>query len=99
MVMLLSSHSTIRLESFRWPASADRLVADAFHQVAVAGDDIGLVIDQIVAEAGVQDALGQRHAHGIGDALAQRAGGGLDARQHGHIRDGRRRGCRLGGNA
>ena len=81
MVMLLSSHSTIRLVSLRWPARRDRLVADAFHQVAVAGDDIGLVIDQLVAEAGIEDALGQRHADGIGDALAQRAGGGLDAGQ------------------
>ena len=36
MVMLLSSHSTIRLESLRWPASADGLMADAFHQIAVA---------------------------------------------------------------
>jgi hypothetical protein len=26
-----------------------------------------------------QDLLGQRHADGVGDALAQRAGGGLDA--------------------
>ena len=60
---------------------ADGFLADAFHQVAVAGDDIGLVVDQAVAEAGVEDALGQRETHRIGDTLAQRAGGGLDARQ------------------
>ncbi len=47
----------------------DRLMADALHQVAVAGDDIGLVVDEVVAEARVQDALGQRHADRIGDAL------------------------------
>ena len=55
-------------------------MADAFHQVAVAGDDVGPVVDQRVAEAGVEDAFGQRHADGIGDALAEGAGGGFDAR-------------------
>src|SRR3546814_2317820 len=57
----------------------DRLVADAFHEAAVADDAIGVVIDQIVAEAGVQQTLGERHADGVGEALAERAGGGLDA--------------------
>ena len=61
------------------PGQGDRLVADALHQAAVAGDHIGPVIDQIVAEAGVQQALGQRHADRVGDALAQRPGRGLDA--------------------
>jgi hypothetical protein len=78
MVMLLSSQSTISLLSFRWPAS-DRLLADAFHQAAVAGQHIGVVIDEIVAELGVELALGDGHADGVGDALAERAGGGLDA--------------------
>src|SRR3546814_4399208 len=32
----------------------DRLVADALHQAAVAGDDVGAVVDQRVAEAGGQ---------------------------------------------
>src|SRR3546814_8729043 len=40
----------------------DRLVADAFHEAAVADDAIGVVIDQIVAEAGVQQTLGEGHA-------------------------------------
>ena len=61
------------------PGEPDRLVADAFHQIAVAGDDIGLVIDQLVAEARIQHALGQRHADGSRDALAERAGRRLDA--------------------
>ena len=52
------------------PGQADGFVADAFHQVAVRGDDIGLVADELVAEAGVQQPFGQRHADGIGNALA-----------------------------
>ena len=56
-----------------------RLVADALHQAAVAGDDVGVVVDQLVAEAGGQVALGQRHADRVGEALAQRPGRGLDA--------------------
>ncbi len=35
----------------------DRFVADAFLQIAVAGDHIDLVIDQILAEAGIEMAL------------------------------------------
>ncbi len=61
------------------------LVADAFHQAAVAQEGVGAVVNDRVAvavELGGQQLLGQRHAHGIGDALAQRAGGGLHARGH-----------------
>jgi hypothetical protein len=36
------------------------------------------VIDQIVTETRVLHPLGQRHAHGGGNALPQRPGGGLD---------------------
>ena len=59
----------------------DGLLADAFHQAAVAADDIGVVVDEVVAELGVHDAFGQRHADAVGDALAERTGGGLDARR------------------
>ncbi|EGY00759.1 hypothetical protein AZA_89242 [Nitrospirillum viridazoti Y2] len=58
------------------------LMADTFLQAAVTGDDIGVVVHQGVAEAGVQVTLRQGHAHGGGDALAQRAGGHLDAAGH-----------------
>ena len=44
------------------PGKPDRLVVDAFHQAAVAGDDEGAVIDQLVAVDGVQMPLGDRHA-------------------------------------
>ena len=59
----------------------DRLLADAFHQVAVGGDHVGLVIDHVVAELGGEMPLGDRHADRVGEALAERAGGGLDARR------------------
>ena len=58
------------------------LVADAFHQAAVAEKHIGAVIDQRVARAIElvrQQLFGQRHAHRIGQALAQRAGGRFHA--------------------
>ena len=55
------------------------LVADAFHQASVAGDDIGEVIDQVAAELGGKVMFRHRHADRIGDALAERTGGGLDA--------------------
>ncbi len=54
-------------------------LGDAFHQIAVARDHIGLVVDEAVAEPRIEDALAERHAHGGGDALAKRAGGRLDA--------------------
>ena len=59
----------------------DRLVVDAFHQAAVAGDHPGAVVDQIVAEDGVEVPLGDRHADRHRQALAERPGGGLDARR------------------
>ena len=62
------------------PGKADGLVADAFHQAAVTGDDIGVVIHQRLAIAGAQDFLGHGKPHGVGNALTERAGGGFDAR-------------------
>ncbi len=57
-------------------------MVDPFHQAAVAGDDEGAVIDQIVAVECVQMPLGDRHANRGGEALAQRTGGGLDPLEH-----------------
>ena len=61
---------------------AGGLAGNAFHEVAVAHDGIGKVVDDLEAravEAFSQPALGQRHAHAVGEAGAQRAGGRLDA--------------------
>ena len=74
---------------------ARRLVVDAFHQAAVAGDHPGAVIDQLVAEFGVEVALGDRHADRHGEALPERPGGRLDARRAGNSPDGRRRAAEL----
>ena len=57
---------------------------NAFHQAAVAQEHIGVVVDDVVpgaVELAGQGALGDGEADGIGGALPQRAGGGLDARR------------------
>ncbi len=59
----------------------DRLLADAFHQVAVGGEHIGVMVDDVVAELGGEMPLGDRHADRIAEPLAERPGGGLDARR------------------
>ncbi len=61
------------------------LVRDAFHKTAVAREAPGVMIHERgigVIEARCQRGFTQRHAHGIGQTLAQRAGGRLDARGH-----------------
>ena len=63
------------------PGEVDGFVADAFHQAAVAGDHVGVVVHQRVAEAGVHQPLGERHADGIGQSLAERPGRRLDPRR------------------
>ena len=67
------------LAELQVPGERDRLVADAFHEAAVAGNRIGPVIDHIVAEARGQHPFRQRHADGVGDALPERPRGRLDA--------------------
>ena len=57
----------------------DGFLADAFHEATVADKGVGFMLDQIRAEHGVQVAFGNRHADGIGDALAQGAGGCFNA--------------------
>ncbi len=60
------------------------LVGDALHQATVPEEDVGVVVDDVVAlaiELGGQHFLRQRHADRIGQPLAEGAGGGLDARR------------------
>ena len=76
----------------------DGFVADAFHQAAVAHEDVGVVVDdgefrfaiRFVSYGAVeflgQQLLSQRHADRVGDALAERAGGGFHAGGHAHFR-------------
>ncbi len=54
-------------------------MADPFHQIAVAGDHISPVIDKVIAEARIHDALGQRHANRRRNALAQGPGRRFDS--------------------
>ena len=56
----------------------DRLLADAFHQVAVGGEHVGVVIDD-VAELRREMPFGDRHADRVGEPLAERSGGRLQA--------------------
>ena len=57
----------------------DGLLADAFHEAAVAGDHVGEVVDDIGAETRREKTFGEREADRVADALAERAGGRLDA--------------------
>ena len=54
-----------------------RLVGDALLEAAVAGEDEGVVVDQLGAEPGPQDPLGDAHAHAVGEPLAEGPGGHL----------------------
>ena len=56
-----------------------RLVADALLEAAVAGDGEGVVVLDVGAEAGAELALGDGHADGVGEPLAERPGRHLDA--------------------
>ena len=40
---------------------------------------VSVVVDDLVAEPRVEQPLGQRHADGVAEALAERPGGRLDA--------------------
>jgi hypothetical protein len=56
------------------------LVADTLHQTAITGDDPGAVVHQALAKFRGQQALGNRHTNGGGQALAERAGGHFNRR-------------------
>ena len=57
----------------------DHLLTEAFLQATVANEGPGAVVDQAGAEARIQIGLGYRHAEGVGNALAERTRGDLDA--------------------
>ena len=68
-------------------------VADAFHQAAVADEGPGAVVDHRVArpvEFGGKQLFGECHADRVGDALAERAGGGFHPRRDVDLRMARR---------
>ena len=57
----------------------DCLVADAFLEATIAGNDIGVVIDELRSEARRHHALCNCHSDRCGNALSEWAGRGLDA--------------------
>jgi len=57
-------------------------VGNAFHHAAITQEHVGVVIDDVVArtvELRAQDFFSQCETYGVGQALAQGTGGGLDA--------------------
>ncbi len=75
-----------------------RLVADALHQAAVADDHKRAMIDDGMAgpvELRGKRLFGDRHADRVGEALAERPGGGLDAEGDAEFRMPRRLGMKL----
>ena len=58
-----------------------RLVAHALFEAAVAADHEHVVVDDLGAEPRAEVRLGEADADPVGEALAERAGGDLDARR------------------
>ena len=44
-------------------------MADAFHQIAITGNDVCVVINQFVVKTVIQYPLGKGHADSTGEAL------------------------------
>ena len=84
-----------QLVQLQMPGECDRFLADAFHEAAVAGDHPGAVIHELVAEARIQVALGDRHADRRRDALPQGARRRLDTGRDEVFRVTRRLGAQL----
>ena len=61
------------------PGQRDRFLRYAFHQVAVGGEHVGVVADDLLAEFGGQHLLRHRHPDRCRDALAEWTRRGLDA--------------------
>ena len=99
MVMSIVVPQDDQSPELEMPGKPDGFVIDALHQAAVAGDDEGSVIDQLVAKGRVQMPLGDRHADRHGHALTQRPGGDLDTGQLEILRMPARSGNRAGGSA
>ena len=64
---------------------------DAFHQAAVADENVGPMIDDFVTgliELRGEQPFGERHPDGVGEPLSQRTGRRLHARRRRRPRDG-----------
>ncbi len=70
-----------QLAEFQMPGQRSRFAGDTFHQVTVADDGPGAVVDHLVAVAVVargQMRLADRHADRVRQTLAERPGGHFD---------------------
>ncbi len=61
------------------PGKGNGLLGEAFHQAAVPGKNIGVMVHQILAETGGQHPPRKSHARGRGQTLGQRTGRGFHA--------------------
>ena len=68
-----------QLAQLQMAGHGNGLLGNAFHQAAITGNGVGVVIDKVVAVTRVHHLFSHRHADRGGDALAQRAGGGFHA--------------------
>ncbi len=68
-----------KLAEFQMPGQRGRLGRDALHQTAVAREHERVVVHQVGAQPRGQEALRQRHADAVGEALAERTRRGLDS--------------------
>ena len=69
------------MPSCKWPGERSRLGRDSFHQIAVADECVGVVIDDRVPGAVVASGelrFGDRHTDRIGEALAKGPRGHFD---------------------
>ena len=62
----------------KMPGQRNRLFGNSLHQTAVTVDDIGIMRAEFIAESGVDNPFGQRHAYRRGNALPQRTGGHIN---------------------
>ena len=53
-------------------------MADAFHQTAIPGNHIGVMVNKIIPIFGRQMTFSHRHAHSVGNPLTKRAGCGFN---------------------
>ena len=61
------------------PGKPDSLVIDALHEVAIAGNDVGAMVDEVVAVDRIEVPLGNGHPNGHCEALPKRSGRDFNA--------------------
>ena len=67
-----------QMAQFKPPGQRQRFLADPFHQATVAGNDIGVVVDDLCPPARPLHLFGDGEPDRIGQTLPERASGGFD---------------------